>query len=75
VGAPRTLRTSDGAVVLSAVSGQQLKRALAATGLAARADELKAAPDPTSMTERFYDLSMSAQISVSAVMTSSLTVL
>jgi len=54
---------------------QQLKRALAATGLAARADELKAAPDPTSMTERFYDLSMSAQISVSAVMTSSLTVL
>jgi crotonobetainyl-CoA:carnitine CoA-transferase CaiB-like acyl-CoA transferase len=53
--ASRTLATKDGTVVLSPVSGRQLKRTLEALGLGERSEALKAAPDATRMTEMFYE--------------------
>lgn len=52
--ANQPLATSDGAIVMSPVSGRKLKAALEALGIADRADEIRTAPDPISATERFY---------------------
>lgn len=54
--APRTLPTADGWVVLAPVSGQQIKRALAAAGLESAASELKSFTDPVAASRRFFEL-------------------
>lgn len=52
--ANQPLSTSDGAIVMSPVSGRKLKAALEALGIADRVDEIRSAADPISATERFY---------------------
>jgi crotonobetainyl-CoA:carnitine CoA-transferase CaiB-like acyl-CoA transferase len=54
--ANRVLPTSDGGIVMSPVSGRQLKRALTAAGLEDRVEELKSIPDPTAMSSHFYQI-------------------
>jgi crotonobetainyl-CoA:carnitine CoA-transferase CaiB-like acyl-CoA transferase len=54
--APRALATSDGWIVLAPVSGQQIKRAMLAIGLAGALEELKAQPDAIAASHRFFGL-------------------
>jgi crotonobetainyl-CoA:carnitine CoA-transferase CaiB-like acyl-CoA transferase len=48
------LPTRDGGIVISPVSGNQLKRALVAAGLEDRVEELKSIADRTAMSAHFY---------------------
>jgi crotonobetainyl-CoA:carnitine CoA-transferase CaiB-like acyl-CoA transferase len=54
--ANRVLPTSDGGIVISPVSGNQLKRALVAAGLEDRIEELKSIRDRTAMSSHFYQM-------------------
>lgn len=54
--APRPLPTADGWVVLAPVSGQQIKRAMVATGLEHAIGDLRGQPDPIAVSERFFEL-------------------
>ena len=56
LGAPRPLPTADGWLVMAPVTGQQIKRALVAAGLATAMDELKALPDAVAASCRFFEL-------------------
>jgi formyl-CoA transferase len=54
--AVRPLETLDGAIVISPVSGNQLKRSLLAAGLDDRIAEFKAIQDPTARSEHFFEV-------------------
>ncbi len=54
--APRTLPTADGWIVLAPVSGQQIKRAVIAAGLADALDDMKSQPDAIAASYRFFEL-------------------
>src|SRR5262245_17343003 len=56
IAAARPLRTQDGWIVVSPVSGQQMKGALAAVGHPEWGEQLRAATTATGMIERFYEL-------------------
>jgi crotonobetainyl-CoA:carnitine CoA-transferase CaiB-like acyl-CoA transferase len=53
--ANRPLPTSDGAIVISPVSGKQLKAALVAAGLPENVEVIRAIVDPTDMASAFYE--------------------
>jgi crotonobetainyl-CoA:carnitine CoA-transferase CaiB-like acyl-CoA transferase len=65
---PRVLPTRDGEIVISPVSGSQLKRALVAAGLEDRVEELKSIPDRTAMSAHFYRI-MAAKLETDATET------
>jgi crotonobetainyl-CoA:carnitine CoA-transferase CaiB-like acyl-CoA transferase len=54
--APRVMQTADGWLVLAPTTGQQIKRAMTAAGLSDELPELRAQPDPISVSERFFEL-------------------
>ncbi len=56
IAAARPLRTQDGWIVISPVSGQQMKGALSAVGHPEWGEQLRAAATATGMIERFYEL-------------------
>lgn len=55
-GRANVVRTSDGYVAVSPVSGRQLAAAVAAVGHPEWKDELKAAPSPTALIDRLVEL-------------------
>lgn len=56
LGDMRPLRTGDGWLLVSPVSGRQLKRALEAAGIPGAVDRLRAVSDARAMTSTFLDL-------------------
>jgi crotonobetainyl-CoA:carnitine CoA-transferase CaiB-like acyl-CoA transferase len=54
--APRVMQAADGWIVVSPTTGQQIKRALIAAGLEDKLDEMRAQPDPTAVSKRFFEL-------------------
>src|SRR3954454_8308734 len=54
--APKVMRAADGWIVVSPTTGQQIKRALIAAGLEDKLDEMRAQPDPTAVSKRFFEL-------------------
>ena len=57
---PRPLPTKDGSIVVSPVTGRQLKRALEVAGIGTQAVRLKEMRDATSMARTFYEEMASA---------------
>src|SRR5262245_6907203 len=56
IAAARPLRTKDGWIVISPVSGTQMKGALSAVGHPEWGEQLRTAASATAMIERFYEL-------------------